>query len=70
MSGADDDSFAGMVSFTVDGVRSLDLQARLEQRNVRTRVIGEYDLGWMRLSASVYNTPEQIERVARMIRAA
>jgi isopenicillin-N epimerase len=69
-SGADDRAFAGMVSFTVDGIPALDLQARLAEQNVRTRVIGEYDLQWMRLSASIYNTPEQIQRVAEMIRRA
>ena len=31
--------------------------------NVRTRVIGEYDYGWMRLSTHVYNNPGEIERV-------
>jgi selenocysteine lyase/cysteine desulfurase len=59
-----------MVSFTVDGVSALDLQARLAEQNVRTRVVGEYGLGWMRLSPSIYNTVEQIERVAGFIRAA
>jgi selenocysteine lyase/cysteine desulfurase len=59
---------AGMVSFTVQGVASLELQRRLaEAANVRTRVIGEYDYGWMRLSPHVYNTPEEIERVVRII---
>jgi selenocysteine lyase/cysteine desulfurase len=66
----DDAAFAGMVSFTVDGVSALQLQARLAERNVRTRVIGEYDLQWLRLSAAVYNTREQMERVAGMIREA
>jgi selenocysteine lyase/cysteine desulfurase len=69
-SGEDDDAFAGMVAFTVDGVASLDLQARLAQHNVRTRVIGEHGLGWMRLSPSIYNTPEQLERVADLLRSA
>lgn len=64
----DDGTAAGMVSFTVDGVAALDLQAQLEKRNVRTRVIGEHDLQWMRLSPSIYNTPLEIERVARLIR--
>ena len=63
------DLAAGMVSFLVDGVPSLELQARLGAQNIRTRVIGEYNYGWMRLSASVYNTMEQIERVVRLIGA-
>ena len=58
---------AGMVSFTVNGVPALQLQQRLGQHNIRTRVIGEYDYQWMRLSASIYNTPEQIDRVVRLI---
>jgi selenocysteine lyase/cysteine desulfurase len=61
---------AGMVSFTVAGVPALELQARLAEHDVRTRVIGEYGLGWMRLSPSIYNTPEQIEQVADLIRTA
>ncbi len=65
----DDSAFAGMVSFTVDGIPALELQNRLGAQNVRTRVVGEYNYNWMRLSASVYNTVEQVERVAAMIRA-
>ena len=68
-SGLDDRAFAGMVSFTVDGIPALELQTRLGERNVRTRVVGEYGYNWMRLSASVYNTTSQIEQVAAMIRA-
>ncbi|MGH7577317.1 MAG: aminotransferase class V-fold PLP-dependent enzyme [Longimicrobiales bacterium] len=59
---------AGMVSFTVEGIASLELQRRLaEHGNVRTRVIGEYDYGWMRLSPHIYNSPDEIERVVEMI---
>ncbi|MGH7506561.1 MAG: aminotransferase class V-fold PLP-dependent enzyme, partial [Longimicrobiales bacterium] len=59
---------AGMVSFTIDGVPSLELQARLaSDANVRTRVIGEYDYGWMRLSPHIYNTEEEIDRVIELI---
>jgi len=59
---------AGMVSFRIDGVESLELQRHLSRTaRVRTRVIGEYDYGWMRLSAHVYNAPGQIERVLTMI---
>lgn len=66
---AQDSRAAGLVSFTVDGVPALQLQQTLGERNVRTRVIGEYDYQWMRLSASVYNTVEQIDRVVGMIRS-
>ncbi|HEX7118361.1 MAG TPA: hypothetical protein VF212_06215 [Longimicrobiales bacterium] len=34
---------------------------------VRTRVIGEYDYGWMRLSPHIYNAPEELERVVALI---
>jgi selenocysteine lyase/cysteine desulfurase len=69
-SSRDDEKAAGMVSFTVEGIPGLELQARLAEQNVRTRVIGEYQLGWMRLSASIYNTHAQIDRVADLIRTA
>ena len=60
---------AGMVSFVVDGLPSSELQRRLAtDANVRTRVIGEYDLGWMRLSPHVYNTEDELDRVAERIR--
>lgn len=58
----------GMVSFALDGVESSVLQRHLSRvANVRTRVIGEYDYGWMRLSTHVYNSPEQITRVLDLI---
>ena len=58
---------AGMVSFKLRGVSSLELQKRLAERNVRTRVIGEYDYGWMRLSPHVYNSLEELDRVVELI---
>jgi isopenicillin-N epimerase len=58
----------GIASFSVDGVESLALQRHLsEVANVRTRVIGEYGYGWMRLSTHVYNTPAEIERVLELL---
>ncbi|HSG09008.1 MAG TPA: aminotransferase class V-fold PLP-dependent enzyme [Longimicrobiales bacterium] len=61
----------GMVSFSVAGVPSLDLQADLARTDkVRTRVISEYGYGWMRLSTHVYNHPGEIERVVDLIAAA
>ena len=58
----------GMVSFSLDGVESSQLQQHLSRAaNVRTRVIGEYDYGWMRLSTHVYNSPEQITRVLELV---
>ena len=66
----DDRAGAGMVSFTAEGIPALDLQKKLAEHNARTRVIGEYNYNWMRLSASVYNTEQQLERVAGLIRRA
>ncbi len=58
----------GMISFTVDGVESADIQRHLSRvANVRTRVIGEYSFGWMRLSTHVYNAPGEIERVLELL---
>jgi isopenicillin-N epimerase len=70
----DDALAAGMVSFSVEGVASLALQQRLSRIDaagiawsVRTRVIGEYDYGWMRLSPHIYNSVEEIDRVVSFI---
>lgn len=64
----DGDMVAGMVSFKLDGVESLALQKTLETKhNVRTRVIGEYDYGWMRLSPHIYNSPEELDRLVGLI---
>jgi isopenicillin-N epimerase len=69
MSPSGDRMGAGMVSFKVDGMDSLDLQRRLAQRaNVRTRVIGEYEYQWMRLSPHIYNAPAEIDTVLDLIR--
>lgn len=54
---------AGMVSFSLEGVDSLDLQRHLGQvARIRTRVIGEYDYGWMRLSTHFYNHPSELDQ--------
>lgn len=59
---------AGMVSFTVEGVDALDLQAHLARTaRARTRVISEYGLGWMRLSTHVYNLPREVEQVLERV---
>lgn len=58
----------GMVSFATEGVESSELQRHLSRvGSVRTRVIGEYGYGWMRLSTHVYNTPAEIMRVVELI---
>jgi selenocysteine lyase/cysteine desulfurase len=66
---ASDRAAAGMVSFDVAGIPALELQKKMGEQNIRTRVIGEYNYNWMRLSASIYNTDAQLERVAQLIRA-
>lgn len=58
---------AGLVSFVVDGLDSLELQKTLGAKNVRTRVIGEYKYGYMRLSPHVYTSREEIDRVVGWI---
>jgi selenocysteine lyase/cysteine desulfurase len=61
---------AGMVSFKLDDIESLELQRRLARAgNVRTRVVAEYGYGWMRLSPHVYNTENELERVVELIEA-
>jgi len=59
----------GMVSFSVDGIEGAELQRRLARRpeKMRTRVIGEFGLGWMRLSPHLYNTPQEIDRAVELI---
>jgi isopenicillin-N epimerase len=75
VSPVDDANGAGMVSFSIDGVDSSRLQERLASVqleggrtvSVRTRVIGEYGYGWMRLSPHIYNQPDEIERAVNLI---
>lgn len=74
VSPTDDLLGAGMVSFRVDGIAAIELQRRLSnieadgrRVSVRTRVIGEYDYGWMRLSPHIYNSPAEIDLVAELI---
>jgi isopenicillin-N epimerase len=69
MSTRDPSLVAGMVSFKVDGIDALELQRRLARRpeKVRTRVISEFDLGWMRLSPHIYNSPEEVDRIVELI---
>jgi isopenicillin-N epimerase len=52
---------AGLVSFRVDGIESLELQRRLAASNIRTRVIGEYDYGWLRVSPHIYTLRREID---------
>jgi selenocysteine lyase/cysteine desulfurase len=75
-----DSAGRGMVAFRIENMTSLALQERLasavvpaggalagRQVNVRTRVIGEYDYGWMRLSPHIYNTIDEIDAVSALI---
>ncbi|HEY8468711.1 MAG TPA: aminotransferase class V-fold PLP-dependent enzyme [Longimicrobiales bacterium] len=67
---ARDSQVAGMVSFRIEGVDALEAQRRLAQdANVRSRVIGEYGYGWLRLSPHIYNTPEELDRVVDLLAA-
>ncbi len=69
VSPASDDLVAGMVSFAVEKLPALELQQRLEKGyNMRTRVIGEYDYGWMRLSPHVYTSEADVDRALGLIR--
>jgi selenocysteine lyase/cysteine desulfurase len=62
---------SAMVSFTMEGVDGLDLQAWLaREARVRTRVVSEYGLGWMRLSTHVYNRPAELDLVLDLLHAA
>ena len=59
---------AGMVSFTVSGVEGPALQRWLaREARIRTRVIGEFDLGWMRLSTHYYNRADELDRVLELL---
>ncbi len=62
---------AGMLSFRIEGLDPLALQGHLARTaRIRTRVIGEYGLGWMRLSTHVYNEPGELDRVLELLDAA
>lgn len=59
---------AGMISFSLKGVDSLELQRYLARAaRIRTRVIGEYDYGWMRLSTHIYNQPREIDQALDLL---
>jgi len=59
---------SGMVSFRMEGVESLALQRHLSRvAKIRTRVIGEYDYGWMRLSTHIYNLPSDLDRILELL---
>ena len=65
---ADPAASAGMVSFRPTRIEALALQQRLaDEANIRTRVIGEYDYGWMRLSPHVYTSVAELQRTVRLI---
>jgi L-cysteine/cystine lyase len=53
----------GMVSFTMDGVPAATLQRELGRDRIRTRVIAEGDLGYLRLSTHLYVLPRDLDRV-------
>lgn len=57
----------GMVAFTVDGVPSAVLQEMLGRDRIRTRLIAEHDLGYLRLSAGLYLLPRDVDRVVARV---
>jgi selenocysteine lyase/cysteine desulfurase len=62
---------AGIVSFSLEGIDSLELQRHMASvAKIRTRVIGEYDYGWMRLSTHLYNYPGEVDRTLEVLDAA
>lgn len=76
------DNAAGMVAFAIQGLDALELQRRLSETDapagsplagqrlrVRTRVIGEYGHGWMRLAPHIYNSEDEIDTVLDLIAA-
>ena len=67
LSPADPALGVGLISFTLAGVDSLELQRRLGEANIRTRVVSEYGYGWMRLSPHIYNSEADLEGVVRAI---
>ncbi len=77
------DAAAGMVSFRIAGRDMLELQRRLSDTEappgtpdasrrlqIRTRVIGEYDYGWMRLAPHIYNDETEIDTAVAALAAA
>jgi isopenicillin-N epimerase len=64
----DESMKAGIVSFSIEGIDSLELQRHMARvAKVRTRVIGEYGYGWMRLSTHLYNHPAEIDRTLEIL---
>jgi len=67
---AADELGAGLLSFRTPKP-ALQLQETLARvANIRTRVVGEYDYGWMRLSPHVYTRPAELETTVAAIAAA
>lgn len=58
---------AGMVSFQHPRIAALELQKKLGEKNIRTRVISEYGYGYMRLSPNVYTSTSDVDRVVGLI---
>ena len=70
MTPASDDLSAGLLSFRTPRP-PLELQETLARSgNIRTRVIGEYGYGWLRLSPHVYTRVSELDKVAVAVGAA
>jgi isopenicillin-N epimerase len=66
---ADAESGAGLVAFSIEGRTGPDVQRTLAESNVRIRVVGEGERGWIRLSPHVWTMPEEIDFVFDLLRA-
>lgn len=73
------DSQSGVLSFTVDGLDCEDAASRLAEQNVCVRAgfhcaplahesAGTWDTGTIRLSFSAFNTQEEVERFAEILK--
>ncbi len=57
----------GMVACTVEGVPAATLQAELGRERIRTRLIAEHGLNYLRLSAGLYLVPRDVDRVVARV---
>jgi len=67
MTPAQDELSAGLLSFRTPRPALALQEALASAANIRTRVIGEYDYGWLRLSPHVYTRPAELERTVAAI---
>lgn len=63
LSPADDRLRSAMITFRHRSVPYLKLQEHLDTYKLRTRGVNEANLGALRVSTHIYNTPEEVDRV-------